>query len=269
MRHIADVLCIRGTWTDTSRPDAWTRPGGALATDVLDAYGWRVQDHPPEWDGAEHGLAIQQFVGHVTGRNDGLDWDEAGKLLAHHVYDEYLGTAPLRSNRTPLPLIVCAHSHGNQVAAHAFDILRNNTTYPAWAANEPLTLEAWRARRPVFWLAVDPPVRRELQFIYNAAIASLRMRNAAYHGLAGGHGFCLQTRSSAWNPRSWPRYLGARRWPWDASVLGAHTLTPALQVAQPGGHSQVLLQPEKHLEWWDGITRRVNDVFNGGTPVLP
>ena len=269
MEHFADVLCVKGTWTDTSSPDAWTRPGGALARDVLDAYGWRVLDHPPEWDGAEHGLIIQQAVGLVTGRNDGRDWERAGRRLAKDIYELHIADSWRRPDGTPRPLILAPHSHGNQVVAHALDHLRDPDEYPEWSAKEPLTLAAWRARRPVFWLALDPPVRRELNFVYNAAIASLRMRNAAYHGLVGGHGFCLQTRSDGRNWKSWPRYLGARRWPWDASVLGAHTLTPALLVPQPGGHSDVVLNPERHLEWWDGITRRVEYVFNGGTPVLP
>ena len=265
----ADVLCIKGTWTDTSAADAWTKPRGVLAKEVLDVYGWRVLRHEDEWDGSEHGLLIQQAVGLVTGRDDGRDWEEAGNRLAGHIYELCASTAPLRADGSPTPIVIMAHSHGNQVVAHALDFLRGSTKYPDWIMPSKPSLEQWRRHRPVFWLAIDPPVRMELNFVYNSALVSLRLRNAGYHGLAGNGGFAVQTRSSGKNWRSWPRYLGARHWPWDRSVIGEHTYKPALLIYQPGGHSDVLRRPERHLEWWDGTVRRVDDVFNGGTPVLP
>ena len=270
---IADVLLIKGTWADTSGPDAWTKPGGVVDREVMQANGWRVLKHPPAWDGAEHGLISQTLWGHVTGRDDSRDWRNAGKRLADTIEALAGRTALLQrgSKIIPRPLIVMPHSHGNQVAAFALDFMIGR---PGWPAPEHQSEEDWMTRRPVFWFAIDPPVRPDMNYIYNSAIGALRLRNGGYHGLAPyppscRPSFVLQTRSGAWNWKSWPRWAGGWRPPWDASRIGEHGLTPAVLVDQPGGHSDVLYRPERHLEWWDRQIHRINQVFDGGKPVFP
>ena len=152
---------------------------------------------------------------------DGLISEDIYDALLHKRRDRawVLGGLHLKDYLEDHPEVdlVITHSHGAQVASFAAKALE---------------------RDPPFWLLIDPPVRRESNIV------------EGYHRMRTGG--IVQTISSTWNPYSWPRWAGARRWPWDRVRLPG-----AFVLDQPGGHSSVLRKAEKYEEWWTQVFKAV------------
>lgn len=156
---------------------------------------------------------------------DGLLVEDAESLLFHRPRDAAwrAGGIVLANALVSDPSIdtVITHSHGAQVASVAWRRLTVGRV------------------SDITWLAVDPPVRRE-EYLRNGYMAM------------GCHGRIVQTISSAWNWRSWPRWAGSRRLPWDRAALPWATV-----IDQPGGHSEVLEDPDAYREWWGLVLAEV------------
>ena len=128
--------------------------------------------------------------------------------------------ANLLSKNDDVDLLI-SHSHGAQVVALAAHLVRTEMS-------------------GIRWLAIDPPVRRE------------RLIHWGYEEMAKLSPRIVQTISSTWNFRSWPRWAGARRLPWDRKHLPG-----AIAYDQPSGHSEVLRWPYSNDTWWDSVIHAV------------
>ena len=221
---MSEYLPIRGTHGGR---DVWAAPSSPFA-DLMRDFGLARAPHRDFWDDHEDGLLIQDGWDRLRQRELDPDWRQG----AHHLryWLEH------RTEDTGVQII--CHSHGGQVAALGLGGLFRK----GWAAPFPLGL-----------LYVDTPLRDGLHDAYRAA-ADLVMASPAPRPV---HGLIVQMRSSAWNWRSWPRYLGARkmwagvipgpRMPWSPGHL------PGVQRIVPvhGGHSDVLAQPHRHRAEWE------------------
>lgn len=237
----ATALLCPGTWYSRGS-HRWAHAGSAfskLLASVSPAGRVVPRPHPAFWSYAEDGLIAEHVWHRLTGRTDFKAWREGGSNLAPAILEE-------SKRDTDVPLVVVSHSHGGQVAAYAFDELR---TLDGWFTEDP-----HERLRPVVWLAVDPPVRRELHLIYNAAHQSLMLHCPSVRGP-----YVVQTRSSGLDPRSWPRWCGGRKPPWNASVLSGSVEV----VPQPGGHSRVLYHAEDYAPWWRDTFSRFDGLEGG------
>lgn len=254
----AEALCVGGTW-DFDQKEGWTHPGsplGELLEFACDDGPILIRQHRDYWNHHEEGLIAETLWQRVRGEPNFPAWRAGGEQLAKALF-----ALAARDAGDRWPLLIISHSHGAQVTAYALDSLRMD---PAWRAPVNSKGEPCRWQREVFWLAIDPPVRRELALVYNSAYQSLNLRAPWVH-----RPHLVQTRSNARNWKSWPRYLGARRWPWDASRMVGDRRVKDYDipfVAQPGGHSDVLLRPRRHDLWWYDLLRLFS--FGGGRPLM-
>ena len=220
---MSEYLPIRGTHGGR---DVWAAPSSPFA-DLMRDFGLARAPHRDFWDDHEDGLLIQDGWDRLRRRELDPDWRSG----AHHLrwwLEHRTSTAGLQ---------IIAHSHGGQVAALALGSLFR---------------KGWTSPYPIGLLYVDTPLRDGLRAVYQAASA-LAMAAPPPRPTAG---LVVQMRSSGWNWRSWPRYLGARkhwcgflpgpRMPWDDGHL------PGVQRVVPvrGGHSDVLEHPLHHRAEW-------------------
>ena len=215
----ADAYLVGGTW-QRDEPGAWTWYGSPFADMLYRLYGIRVHDHRRDWNRHEDGLLIEDVWDRLTGRPHDVDWNRGGGRM----WAELLA---LLTNGDRHPLLIITHSHGAQVAAIALQAMERRG-------------ELKKPVREVCWLAVDPPVRRDMADAYRHS--GLFLSRTSKRPI-------VQTRSSGANWRSWPRWAGARRWPWDGSKLTPDTVL----LPQPGGHSRVLERPDSYPGFWQAV----------------
>ena len=160
-------------------------------------------------------------------REDGLIVEDVFDFLKGHKIDgawkeggNRLGT--LLDVNDDVDLII-SHSHGAQVVAMAALVV----------PGDKLT--------NIRWLAIDPPVRRE------------KMLMTGYMRMMSFSPRIVQTISATWDCASWPRWAGARRFPWDRRALPG-----AFPFDQPNGHSDVLRYPYSHYAWWQRVLAAVH-----------
>ena len=208
------AIFVGGTWSRRQKGKpaaAWLREG-SFFEEMCRKQGIQRKGHMQVWSTHEDGLIAEDVADDLARRPKDHAWVMGGLQLADLLMDN------------PDVDMVISHSHGAQVVAQA--------------ALNVADRKGVGGLMGLRWLAVDPPVRREVDL----HMGYLKM--GAY-----GAGV-VQTISSPWNWRSWPRWAGARRWPWDEALL------PRVKkwFRQPGGHSAVLNDPHA-WNWWMPVLR--------------
>ena len=211
-----NAIFVSGTWARRKgKVDAWLRTGSPFQ-EMLSRRGiYRLHDEKVFWSDHEAGLIVEDIYDVFHRQRRDQAWIAGGKNIAAVL------------DWDPRIDLVVAHSHGNNCTACAAvgegHLLRNTL-------------------RRVRWLAIDPPVRREQRL------------QAGYEYWAKWSPGIVQTVSGTWNWRSWPRWAGSRRLPWDRAHLPG-----AVVYDQPDGHSAVLDRAANYEDWWDKVIAAVKE----------
>ena len=207
------AIFVGGTWSRRQgRTAAWLQEGSEFES-LCRENGIERRGHMQVWSTHEDGLVSEDLADSLRHRPRDYAWVTGGLQLERILADN------------PDVDLVISHSHGAQVMAEA-----------ALNIADKRGVNGFEGLR---WLAVDPPVRKDVDL----HMGYLKM--GAY-----GAGV-VQTISSPWNWRSWPRWAGARRFPWDEALLPRI----ARWFRQPDGHSRVLEHPTEYRNWWEPVLR--------------